>query len=109
MTAIAPMSSTIATASRKSRSDDGTDRLTSAITLSAKAMSVAMGIPQPRDASPGGFTARNSAAGMSMPPTAARTGSAAARGSRSSPTVSSRLISRPTTKKNNVIKPSFTQ
>lgn len=42
-----------------------------------------------------------------MPPTAAAMDSAATRGFRSSPSTSSRLSSRATTKKNNVIKPSL--
>ena len=49
------------------------------------------------------------AAGTSMPPTAAMTGSATARGSRSSPWTSSRLISTPTSRKNTVIRASLTQ
>jgi hypothetical protein len=44
-----------------------------------------------------------------MPPTAAITGNASFLGSRSSPTVISRLISSPTTRKNSVIRPSLTQ
>ena len=43
-----------------------------------------------------------------MPPTAAMAGMAARRGSRSSPSTSSRLISRPTTKKKMAISPSLT-
>jgi hypothetical protein len=49
------------------------------------------------------------AAGTTMPPTAATIGSAAVRGSRSSPDTSSYLISRPTTKKKIAIRPSLTQ
>ena len=46
-------------------------------------------------------------AGTTMPPSAATTGSSALRGSASSPVTSSRLISRPTTKKNSVMRPSL--
>ena len=48
-------------------------------------------------------------AGTMAPPTAATMGSSAFRGSRSSPMRSSRLISRPTTRKKMAIRPSFTQ
>ena len=73
------------------------------------AMSVAIGMAQPEEPSPLGLTARNSAAGTTIPPMAAMTGSAARRGSRSSPSTSSRLISKPTTKKKTVINPSLIQ
>ena len=49
------------------------------------------------------------AAGTIIPPRAAITGSVARRTEASSPTSNSRLISRPTTKKNTTIRPSFTQ
>ncbi|MCG3142185.1 MAG: hypothetical protein HDKAJFGB_03581 [Anaerolineae bacterium] len=42
-----------------------------------------------------------------MPPSAAKTGSNALLGEDSSPTATSRLISKPTTRKNNAIKPSL--
>jgi hypothetical protein len=42
-----------------------------------------------------------------MPPSAAASGKAALRGEESSPTNTSRLISKPTTKKNSAIKPSL--
>jgi len=51
ITAIAPMSSVIATARRKSFAPGGTFDESSATIPRAKAMSVAMGIPQPRIAS----------------------------------------------------------
>ena len=47
MTTIAPMSSTIARASRKSLSDGGTREPSRLTTPIAMAMSVAMGMPQP--------------------------------------------------------------
>ena len=46
------MSSTIARVSRKTLSELGTWRPSSATTPNAKAMSVAIGIPQPADPSP---------------------------------------------------------
>ena len=74
----------------------------------AKAMSVAMGMPHPRAPSPPTLKAAKMSAGRIMPPSAATIGSAAARGSRSSPVTISRLISRPATKKNSAIRPSLT-
>src|SRR5581483_5224101 len=85
MTTMAPMSSTMASVNRKRRTDDGAPRPTIARTPSANAMSVAIGIPHPRAASPDLTTARNSSAGTTMPPTAAMIGNAAVRRSRSSP------------------------
>ena len=99
------MSSTIASASRKSLSD-GAIRLPSRLsTPTAIAMSVATGMPQPRLADVPAVIARKISAGTIMPPAAAIAGRAARRGSRSSPSTSSRLISSPTTKKKSVIKP----
>jgi hypothetical protein len=53
-------------------------------------------------------TKKNSA-GTTMPPMAAATGSVALRNDESSPTTSSRLTSRPTTKKKITISPSLIQ
>jgi len=72
-------------------------------------MSVAIGTPQPAAPGPPALTAAYSAAGTAMPAAAATTGRAAPRQVRSSPTTSSRLISRPTTRKNRVMRPSLTQ
>jgi hypothetical protein len=106
---MAPMSSTIARASTNSLSS-GATRLPSRLsTPTAMAMSVAIGMPQPSTPGRPALRARKVSAGTSIPPTAAMAGSAALRGSRSSPSTSSRLISRPATKKNRVISPSFTQ
>ena len=52
ITTIAPMSSTIASESRKIFSGDGTRLPSKASTPTAKAMSVAIGIPQPALPSP---------------------------------------------------------
>ena len=109
MTTMAPMSSTMAKANRNSFSEGCTREPMRARTPNAMAMSVAMGMPQPRTPVPPRFTATNIRAGTTMPPSAAMAGSAARRGSFSSPTETSRLISKPTTKKNNVIRPSLTQ
>ena len=49
---IAPMSSTIAAAVRKMRSSTGTREPITAISAIAKAVSVAMGTPQPCDQGP---------------------------------------------------------
>ena len=68
----------------------------SATTPSTNAMSVAITIPQPPAPGPPMFRAAYTSAGTAMPASAASTGIAAARRSRSSPSASSRLISRPT-------------
>ncbi len=72
-------------------------------------MSVDTGMPQPAAAGPPALKAAKISAGRASPPTAPRAGTITARGLRSSPTVTSRLISRPTTAKNTAIAPSFTQ
>ncbi len=72
-------------------------------------MSVAMGIPQPGAPAVPAFSAVYRPAGTSIPPTAAARGSAARLGEDSAPAKSSRLISRPTTKKNKAINPSLIQ
>ena len=107
MMTIAPMSSTIASVSRKTLSELGTPRPTSATTPTAKAMSVAIGIPQPVEPAPPALKAAYSAAGTAIPPTAAIAGKAAAAGLRKWPATSSCLISRPTTKKNSTINASL--
>ncbi len=68
-----------------------------------------MTTPHAADAGPEGLSTRNSSAGTASPATAATIGTAAREVSRSSPIANSRLTSRPTTKKNNAIRPSFTQ
>ena len=102
------MSSTMARVSSNGLRLGGANRLASVNAPSANAMSVAIGMPQPRALSPPAI-ARYSSAGTTMPPIAASTGRIAARSWRSSPVTSSRLISSPTTRKNNAISPSFTQ
>jgi hypothetical protein len=104
-----PMSSTIASASSMMRSPNGTRVPTTARTPSANAMSVARGMPQP-DAPglPITMTAKI-AAGTTMPPMAPAMGTITRRGSDSSPTTISRLISSPTTKKKITIAASLIQ
>ncbi len=103
------MSSTMAAAVTKTRSCRLMRLPSSARMPNVKAMSVAMGMPQPRWPMPPAFTSRYSAAGNSIPPTAASTGSAAFRRDASSPTMISRFTSRPMTKKNIAIRPSLIQ
>ena len=100
----------IASANRKVFSEAGTLRPSMAQTPSAKAMSVAAGMAQPRNAwaSPQ-FTAAKIAAGVTKPPNAAITGNAACFGLDSAPSIASRLISSPTSRKNTAIRPSLIQ
>jgi hypothetical protein len=106
-TAIAATSSTVAKLSRNTRALAGRWEPTTASTASAKAMSVAIGIAhaRPAPAVPPMMTAAIPA-GTTTPPSAAMTGSSAVLRCDSSPTVSSRLSSRPATKKNNASSPS---
>ena len=97
------MSSAIARASRNSLSHDGARVPSMATTPVTIAMSVAIGMPQPFDPSPPALKIAKIAAGTIMPPSAPTIGSAACFGSRSSPCVTSRLISRPATKKNSTM------
>ena len=106
---IAPRSSTIAAAVRKMRSSTGTRDPSMTISATAKAVSVDIGTPQPCIQGPDGTMRRSSAAGATMPPIAPATGSAAERQPERWPTVNSRLISRPTTRKNRVKSPSLIQ
>ena len=57
------MSSTMASVSRNSRRSSGIDGATRARTPSAKAMSVAIGMPQPPGSGPDGLSARKSSGG----------------------------------------------
>ena len=82
---------------------------TSASTPSAKAVSVDIAAPQPFAPAPPALNARKIRTGSAMPPSAATSGIAMRRRSRSCPMSSSRLASSPTTRKKNVIRPSFTQ
>ena len=101
MMVMASRSSTTAKVSRKVRNAAGRWVLTTASTASANAMSVAVGMAQPANASgpAARLTSTKKSAGTAIPPTAATTGSAARRGSRRSPATNSRLSSNPATKK----------
>jgi hypothetical protein len=107
MTTIAPMSSTTARPSRKAFSAEGTRSPARAITPTARAMSVAIGTPQPRALVPPAMS-RYTTAGTAIPPIAAASGRADARLPARWPLVTSRLISRPTTKNNTALTPSVT-
>ena len=72
-------------------------------------MSVAIGTPHADEPDPPAFTTTKITAGATTPPAAAATGRAIERGSRSSPTTTSRLISIPTTKKKTAISRSLTR
>ena len=107
MIVIAMRSSTIARVSRNTRSAGGRKRPTTAITATAKAMSVAVGIAQPDAASASpAVKSRKISAGATTPPAAAAMGSAAARGSRRRPATNSSFSSSPTTKKKIASRPS---
>ena len=106
ITVIASRSSTIASASRNVRRPAGRWVDTTASTANENAISVAIGIAQPRLVPEAAFTARNNSAGTTIPPRAAATGTAARLGSRRSPTTNSRLSSRPARKKNKANSPS---
>ena len=98
----------MAKAVRKTRSPRGAQRPMSASTPRANAMSVAIGTPQPRVAGESRPTTRTkTTAGTSAPPNAATTGRVARRTESSSPTSTSRLISRPMTRKNTAIRASL--
>ena len=106
---MAPRSSTIANVNRNTFRGDGTRLPSSAMIPTTKAMSVAIGMPQPCEAWVEPAITMKSSAGTAMPPSAATMGSTAARRSRSSPKSHSRLISRPITKKNTAMSPSSTK
>ena len=101
------MSSTIATAARKTLSPFGARGATIARIPSAKAMSVAIAIAHPRAAAPPPLARTKIAAGTIIPPIAAAIGRAAWRGEASSPTRASRFTSRPTSRKKTAIRPSL--
>ena len=75
---------------------------------SANAVSVDIAAPQPCALGLPALNARKIAIGTSMPPSPARNGSATRLRTRSSPMSHSRRASRPTTRKNRVISPEFT-
>ena len=73
----------------------------------AKAMSVAVGIPHPEAAGVPWLKSVKTTAGAIMPPAAATTGRIACRNEESCPRTTSRLISSPTAKKKTTIRPSL--
>jgi hypothetical protein len=103
------MSSTMASVSMNTLAAAGRRRPRIAMTPSANAMSVAIGIPQPWISGVPGLSTAYSRAGTAMPPNAATIATAARRGSRNSPPTISYLISRPTTKKKTAMRASLTQ
>jgi hypothetical protein len=107
--ATAVMSPISTSSSRNTRSCGGHRGPTRASSPSTKPRSPASTIGQPRAGAPLGFTARYSSAGTASPPRAAAAGTVMARQGRSSPSFSWRLNSKPTTRKNSVIRPSLTQ
>ena len=92
-------SSAMASAVRNTFSDTGTLSPRMERVPTAKAISVAVGIPQPEEASVPWLTRAKMAAGITTPPKAAITGRIAFLKEESSPHTTSRLISRPTVKK----------
>ena len=100
-------SSAMARAVRKTFSDTGTLSPRMERMPTAKAMSVAVGIPQPEEAAVPWLTAVNMRAGAMTPPKAAMTGIKAFLRLESSPFFISRRISSPTVKKNRVIRMSL--
>src|SRR3954453_12833469 len=76
---------------------------------SANGVSVDIAAPQPCAVGLPAFNARKIATGSAIPPSAATTGIETRERSRSWPRSSSRLASRPTTRKNSVIRPWLTQ
>lgn len=101
----------IASVSRNTRRAGGRNLPTTAITATANAMSVAVGIAQPRRASepPAALITTKMRAGTTTPPIAAAIGRAARRGSRRRPATNSSFSSRPTTKKKIASRPSDAQ
>ncbi len=90
-------------------SDAGT-RLTKSERMPiAKAMSVAIGIPAPACVAVPKLKSKNSPAGTTIPPSAAKIGSEAFFKLESSPMYISRSSSKPMSKKKMVISPSFIQ
>ena len=109
MTSTAPKSSTMASATKKVTNAGGTRLPNNTKAEMAKAMSVAIGIPQPAAPSSPEFMPKYISAGNAIPPTAASMGKIATLMLESSPTSTSRFISSPMMKKKIAIKPSFIQ
>ena len=93
----------MASAVRNTFSDTGTRLPRIDMMPTAKAMSVAVGIPQPEAPCVPWLNRVKMRAGIAIPPAAAMTGIMAFFTLDSSPQMTSRLISRPTVKKNTTI------
>ncbi len=107
ITITAPISSTIAKAVKNIFSPNGT-RLPNNVKIPrVKAISVAIGIPQPSEPTLSDPKNKNINTGNSIPPIAANIGNEALRSVVSSPTKISLLTSNPITKKKTAIKPSL--
>ena len=107
MTITAPKSSTMANAVRNILRLSGTLSPNSFKIAKEKAISVAIGIPQPWAVWGESFKKRNNNKGKIIPPIAANKGNIAFRSPLSSPIRSSRLISNPIRKKNKAMRPSL--
>ena len=108
MIKIAPTSSKIASESKKILSEGGRCLPTIIKIAKAKAVSVAVGIAQPRKACVSAKLIRAKIkAGTSMPPSAPKSGRVMFRGFLKSPCVNSFLSSSPMEKKKIAINPSF--
>lgn len=99
ITITAPRTSTRANANKNILRASGTLLPNSDNTPKEKAISVAIGIPQPAIAFGFLFTIRNKTAGIIIPPIAADIGKAACLNDDNSPAINSRFISKPATKK----------
>ena len=106
---MAPKSSAIARAARNIFNEEGTRFPNSDITPNAKAISVAIGIPQPCIVGVFELISEYILAGTIIPPNAANIGIAAFCGLDNSPSIISRFISSPTSRKKIAISPSLIQ
>jgi hypothetical protein len=109
MTRMPPKSSTMAKAVRKTTTARGAFGAAKARMPKEKAISVAIGTPQPLMDGRPILKAAKKRAGTAIPPAAAAMGRIVADGDFSSPKRNSRLISRPMTKKKIAMRPSLIQ
>ena len=109
ITKIAPKSSAMASAAKKIFNEAGSFFPNNEIMASENAMSVAIGIAQPLENSVLKFKLVKIIAGINIPPIAAIIGNDALLKLESSPSKSSRLISKPTKRKKIAINPSLIQ
>ena len=109
MIIIAPKSSMIASAAKNTFKAVGTRFPINESTPNAKAMSVAIGIPNPFDVVELKLKETYNKAGTSIPPNALITGKLAFLSEESSPSINSRFISKPINRKKTDINPSLIQ